>query len=110
MKRFLGGVVALVAASLVVSAPAGPAGAAALTYPTPFSYFPVCATADQEFCIEKFEFTPTGGAKQDLSATASSNQFTNPFLEVFDSQPNTGPTGTPGQGGKTNTSRNGLGN
>ena len=99
MKRFLGGVVALMAVSLVVSAPAGPAGAAALTYPTPFSYFPVCSTADQEFCIEKFEFTPTGGAKQDLSATAASNQFTNPFLEVFVSQPYTGPSGTAGQGG-----------
>lgn len=99
MKRFLGGVVALVAASLVVSAPAGPARAAALTYPTPFSYFPVCSTADQEFCIEKFEFTPTGGAKQDLSATAASNQFTNPFLQVFVSASYTGPSGTPGQGG-----------
>ncbi|MFM8601185.1 MAG: hypothetical protein ACKODP_03780 [Actinomycetota bacterium] len=99
MKRFLGGVVALLAASLVVAAPAGPVGAAALTYPTPFSYFPVCSTADQEFCIEKFEFTPTGGAKQDLSSTAASNQFTNPFLEVFVSQSYTGPSGAPSQGG-----------
>lgn len=100
MKRFLGGVVALMAASLVVSAPVAPAGAAALMYPTPFKYFPVCSTADEEFCIEKFEFTPTGGAKQDLSATATaSNQFTNPFLEVFVSAPYSGPSGTPGQGG-----------
>jgi len=99
VKRFLGGVVALMAASLVMSAPAGPAGAAALTYPAPFSYFPVCSSADQEFCIETFEFTPTGGAKQDLSATAASNQITNPFLEVFVSQPYTGPSGTAVQGG-----------
>ena len=104
MKRFLGGVVALVAASLVVSAPVGPAGAAALTYPTPFSYFPVCATADQEFCIEKFEFTPTGGSKQDLTQFSHlgnpQTAGTNPYAEVSmaPGQAYTGPSGTPGQG------------
>jgi len=39
MKRFLA-VLALVAGGLVCA----PAPVAALTYPTPFSYFPVCST------------------------------------------------------------------
>jgi hypothetical protein len=93
MKRFLA-VLALVAGGLVCA----PAPVAALTYPTPFSYFPVCSTAEQEFCIEKFEFTATGGAKQDLTSTAASS-VTQPYLEVFVSQSYTGPSGTPGQGG-----------
>ena len=75
----------------------GPARAATLDYPAPFSYFPVCKTDSQEFCIEKFEFTATGAATQDLTSTAASSR-TNPYLEVFISQNYTGPSKTPGQG------------
>ena len=99
MKRFLGGVAALIAATLVVSVPAAPTGAASLTYPTPFAYFPVCSSADQEFCIEKFEYTPTAGAKQDLTATAGTVNSSQIFLETFLSQSYSGPSGSGAQGG-----------
>jgi hypothetical protein len=94
MKRFLA-VLALVAGGLVCA----PAPVAALTYPTPFSYFPVCSTADQEFCIEKFEFTATGGAKQDLTSGAGTVDSSRIYLETFVSQPYSGPSGSAGQGG-----------
>lgn len=94
--------------AVLVSAPAvavvpGLARAATLTYPTPMTYFPVCTTADQEFCIEKFEFTPTNGTKQDLTAFSDRGDpqtaGTNPFVQVFISQNYSGPTGQPQQGG-----------
>lgn len=102
MKRFLGGVAALLAATCVMSVPAAPAGAAALTYPAGGAGFPVCTGADQEFCIETFEFTPTNGAKRDLTASATdSSSQTNPFINVSLSpmQAYTGPTGSTGIGG-----------
>jgi len=102
MKRFLGGVAAVLVASIVVSAPAVNTGAAGLVYPAPMAKFPVCQTADQEFCIEKFEFTPTNGAKQDLTASATdSNSLVSPFIDVMLSpgQAYTGPSGSTGMGG-----------
>ena len=92
----------LVGAGLAVGV--GPARAATLSYPAPISNFPVCETDSQEFCIEKFEFTATGGVKQDLTLfshlgkpqTAGSN----PYAEVSMAPglAYTGPSGTPGQG------------
>jgi hypothetical protein len=99
MKRFLGGVAALIAATLVVSVPGAQSVAATLTYPTPFTYFPVCATTDQEFCIEKFEFTPTSGAKQDLTSGAGTVDNSRIYLETFISQSYSGPSGSAGPGG-----------
>jgi len=102
MKRFLGGVAAVLVASIVVSAPAVNTGAAGLVYPAPMAKFPVCQAADQEFCIEKFEFTPTNGAKQDLTASATdSNSLVSPFIDVMLSpgQAYTGPSGSTGMGG-----------
>ena len=101
MKRFLGGVVAVMVASTVVSAPAVTTGAAGLTYPAPMANFAVCTSVEQEFCVEKFEFTPTNGPKQDLSAAATSSSMTSPFLNVALSpgQAYTGPTGATGMGG-----------
>lgn len=91
---------AMLVAPIVAMFPA-PAQAAALTYPTPMSYFPVCSTADQEFCIEKFEFTPTSGTKQDFTTNSNLGQGnpTDPFVQVFMSQNYSGPTGQPSQGG-----------
>ena len=99
MKRVPGGVAALFAATLVVSFPSVPSGAAGLTYPAPFAYFPVCASADQEFCIEKFEFTPTSGAKQDLTSGAGTVNSSQIYLETFISEPYSGPSGSAGQAG-----------
>ena len=82
-----------------MSVPGASTGAAGLTYPTAFGKFPVCSYADQEFCIEKFEFTPTSGAKQDLTGSARNTGLNDIYLDVFISQPYTGPSGTPGQGG-----------
>lgn len=102
MKRFLGGVAALVAATCIMSVPSVSVGAAGLSYPLPGTDFPVCATADQEFCIETFEFTPTNGAKQNLTASATdTSSQTSPFLNVQLSpgQAYTGPSGATGMGG-----------
>lgn len=101
MKRFLGGVAAVLAASIMVSAPSVTTGAAGLTYPAPNTNFDVCTSAEQEFCVEKFEFTPTNGAKQDLSAMATTFSPTSPFLNVALSPERayTGPTGATGMGG-----------
>lgn len=100
MKRCLGGVAALVATTCVMSVPSVSVGAAGLTYPSAFNKFPVCAAADQEFCIEKFEFTPASGAKQDLTATARvTNNPTSTYLDVFIGGAYTGPGGSAGQGG-----------
>ena len=100
MKRFLGGVAAVLVASIVVSVPAVNTGAAGLTYPAAFDKFPVCSTAEQEFCIEKFEFTPPNGAVQDLTASARvTNNPTNTYVDAFISSSYSGPSGSADQAG-----------
>lgn len=99
MKRFLGGVAALMAATCVMSISSVPVSGATLDYRAPFSYFPVCSTAAEEFCIETFEFTPTNGAKQDLTASAATSGVVNPYLEVFIGGSYSGPSGTAAAGG-----------
>lgn len=92
--------VSLLISPMVVAFPA-PARAATLTYPTKRSWFPVCVTSEQEFCIEKFEFTPASGAKQDLTSISNLGQGngTDPYVQVFLGDNYSGPSSTTAQGG-----------
>jgi hypothetical protein len=95
MKSLIGG--ALLASSVFVSGINSPVRALTLAGQT---NFPVCAAATDEFCIETFEFTPTGGA---LRAVTPIDRIVpdNTEVNVIASFPNayTGPNGIPDQSG-----------
>lgn len=96
MRVFIGAVLCVSLAPL--AAPA--VGAASLSYPSPFSYFPVCSTADQEFCLETFEFTPKGGSTRVIADPTNPSNVggrTDPYVNVFVSGTYSGTT-TPLQG------------
>lgn len=76
------------------SSPSSQAGAASLTYPTPNAFFPKCTAADQEFCIELMEFTPTNGTKRTVTDPTHDNPFsgTDPSVQAFISGSYAGPS------------------
>lgn len=76
-----------------------PSSVSALSYPSAFAPFPLCAADSDEFCVEKLEFTPTGGPKQDIANPApnymsdpnSLSGRTSPYVGTFLSGAYTGP-------------------
>ena len=70
-------IVAAFASSLVVATGASPASA--LTYPGAMEELQDC-TGEEEFCVERFEFTPTGGSKIHVvdAVVPLTDQYANP--------------------------------
>jgi hypothetical protein len=96
MSRFVKSVMSVVVLASSVFVSGTGASVQALTSPGT-SNFPLCATDGQEFCIQKFEFTPTGGTLREVTPL---NGFNYDDVNVRANFPNdfTGPNGTPEDG------------
>lgn len=67
-----------------------------LKYPGIFEYFPDCTTAEEEFCVDRLEYTPTDGSmRQIIDAVVPQWEMhsgTDPHVAIFFHKTYTGPS------------------